>query len=197
MIGSGARYAALMIPVILVVLYLLQLFYLRTSRQMRVLDLAAKAPLYAKVSESITGLEHIRAFGWEKKCLSQSLDLLDYSQKSFYYLYCLQRWLLLVLDLIAGFIAVILVTIALNWKETTTQPALGLALLGLLSYSLALRNLVRNWTNLETSLGAVARLRRFVQTTPVERDGPGVVKPANGWPLEGTVKFTNVGARYR
>lgn len=172
------------------------MFYLRTSRQLRILDLEAKTPLYAKINESISGLEHIRAFGWEEKVLNDSLELLDHSQKSFYYMFCIQRWLMLVLELFAAFIATILVTMALKWKHTTTQPGLGLALISCLDYSFMIRKLVERWVGIETSLGAVARLRQFVETTPTEEDQPNVKRQPPDWPQEGHIEFTNVSARY-
>jgi ATP-binding cassette subfamily C (CFTR/MRP) protein 1 len=47
----------------------LQKYYLRTSRQMRLLDLEAKSPLYSHFLESLTGLVEIRAFGWRDNFL--------------------------------------------------------------------------------------------------------------------------------
>ncbi|TQS33124.1 hypothetical protein Golomagni_06543, partial [Golovinomyces magnicellulatus] len=144
----------------------------------------------------INGIEHIRAFGWQKKMLDESLTLLDESQKPFYYLYSLQRWLLLVLDSSCTVLALITVTIAVFWKDSTTEERLGLALVVLMAYSLALRNLVRNWTTLETSLGAISRLQQFVKNTPTEKDGAKASTPAHPWPSHGVVEFKNVGARY-
>jgi hypothetical protein len=51
----------------------LQKYYLRTSRQMRLLDLEAKSPLYSHFLESLTGLVEIRAFGWSNDFLVSQL----------------------------------------------------------------------------------------------------------------------------
>lgn len=186
-----------MIPVILGILYLIQIFYLRTSRQMRHLDLESKTPLYSQVHDTITGLEHIRSFGWQNRVVDRSLSLLDDSQKPFFYLLSLQRWLGLVLDCCATAVGGIIVLIAVNWPNTTTQSSLGLSLLGIFAYSVALMALVERWTHLETSLGAVARLRSFVQDTPVEEDGPGVEDPGKDWPTSGKIQMHNVTSQYR
>ncbi len=53
-----SSFARLIIPLVL------QKYYLRTSRQMRLLDLEAKSPLYSHFIESLSGLVTIRAFGW-------------------------------------------------------------------------------------------------------------------------------------
>ena len=91
---SAGYFAAMMPPVILSVWgktydeYLrrtwltlsrivLQKYYLKTSRQMRLLDLEAKSPLYSHFLESLTGLVEIRAFGWSDNFLvSQPFPLL-------------------------------------------------------------------------------------------------------------------------
>ena len=194
---AGAQYAGVMIPIIFALLCVVQFFYLRTSRQMRHLDLEAKTPLFALLSETITGLEHIRCFGWEQRVLDNSLRLLDASQKPYYYLLSLQRWLGLVLDSCVTAVGGVIVAIAVNWPKTTSQSSLGLSLLGIFAYSIALMALVERWTSLETSLGAVARLRSFIQDTPQEVENLEAEEQPNSWPQSGHIEFKNVYSKYR
>lgn len=167
-IASGAKFAAIIIPFLLVALYFLQRFYLRTSRQIRLLDLEAKSHLYTQFTETAAGLQHVRAFGWQSEVLAHSFRLLDYSQKPYYYMFCIQRWLALTLDLSVLAIAVVLVTFGLN--TTTSQSAIGLALVNVMTLSETLSQLINSWIDLETSLGAIARLRTFLDKTPAEED---------------------------
>ncbi|KJZ73712.1 hypothetical protein HIM_06830 [Hirsutella minnesotensis 3608] len=169
-IASGAKSAAIIIPFLAVVLYYLQKFYLRTSRKIRYLDLEAKSPLYTQFIETAAGLQHIRAFGWQSQEIARSLELLDYSQKPYYYMFCIQRWLELILDLCILVIAVVLVSFALT--TGSSQAAIGLALVNIMTLSEALSQLIKSWIDLETSLGAIARLRTFQlpEKTPVEED---------------------------
>ena len=51
-ISAGAQYVAVMIPPLAIVLYIIQFFYLRTSRQLRVRELEAKAPLFTLFTET-------------------------------------------------------------------------------------------------------------------------------------------------
>lgn len=197
-IASGASYAAAVIPLFMGVLYFLQKYYLRTSRQMRLLDLEAKSPLYTQLAETAAGVEHIRAFGWQDKTTANSLKLLDYSQKPYYYMFCIQRWLTLVLDICVAVIAIVLVTLALKLMHTTTQSAIGLALLNIVTFSEALSQLLDSWAELETSLGAIARLKNFMATTPLEPQPkePRVELPA-AWPDQGRIEINNVAAAYK
>lgn len=199
-IVAGAKYTALLIPFIIAVFAALQMYYLRTSRQMRYLDIEAKAPLYTLFTETSTlnGLEHIRAFGWQRSFTSESMHALDYSQKPFYYLFAIQRWLELSMDLIGFFVALILICISVSFREVTSQAGVGLSLLNLITFSSFVSQFVGSWVNLETSLGALARLRTFLSGTPKEHpveDGGAQLPPQ--WPHSGRVQFTNVIAKYQ
>lgn len=130
---SGARYTAAILPLVLLVLYILQHFYLRTSRQMRFLDLEAKTPLYTHLTETATGLYYIRAAGLSGQVLHTGFELLDNSQKPFYYMFCIQRWLTLTTDLAALGLATALVCFAVLLRNTTSESAIGLSLATLVS----------------------------------------------------------------
>lgn len=85
------------IPFLILVLFLLQSYYLRTSRQVRRLAIEAKAPLYAHFLETIKGISRIHAFGWDEKFRETNLVLLHQSQRPVYMLFCIQHWISLVL----------------------------------------------------------------------------------------------------
>ncbi|GAB1312566.1 hypothetical protein MFIFM68171_02776 [Madurella fahalii] len=124
-IVAGASYTAVVIPFAIAVLYFLQMFYLRTSRQMWFLDLEAKSPLYTHFAETLAGAVTVRAFGLETAALDGHRRRLDLSQKPYYLMCCIQRWLNLVLDLVVAGIAVVLVSFALLFggeKGTINVP---------------------------------------------------------------------------
>ncbi|KAG6006407.1 hypothetical protein E4U21_007073 [Claviceps maximensis] len=190
-IASGAKYAAAIIPFFLAALYILQSFYLRTSRQIRHLDLEAKAPLYTQFTETASGIQHIRAFAWQTDILRESLRHLNYSQKPYYYMFCIQRWLTLILDLYVTVSAVALVAIALKVPGITTQSAIGLALLNVMMFSEVLAMLMNSWIRLETSLGAIARLKTFLAETPFEADAEETtsIMSLREWPQLGKIEL--------
>ena len=116
------------VPLLIAVIWVLQHVYLRTSRQLRLLDLEARSPLYSHFLETLSGLSTIRAFGWEVENKEQNKRLLDFSQRPYYLLYCVQRWLNLVLDLIVAAEAVVVVGLALGLRTSTTAGLLGVSL---------------------------------------------------------------------
>ncbi|KAI1841095.1 hypothetical protein JX266_012688 [Neoarthrinium moseri] len=197
LIAAGAQYVAAVLPISVIALYFLARYYLRTSRQIRYLDLEAKTPLFTLFAEAIDGLTTIRAFGWKQPFLEENLRLLDESQKPYYLLFCIQRWLAVVLDLFVAAIAIVLVAFAVEFRNTTTRGAIGVAMINILGLNTELSELVNNWADLETSLGAIARLRSFLQHTPKE-DKPGRDGRVDAaWPSRGLIELKGVSAAYR
>jgi ABC-type multidrug transport system fused ATPase/permease subunit len=152
---------------------MVQKFYLRTSRQLRHLDLEAKSPLYTHFTESLAGGVTIRAFGWVSYFIEENSLRLDISQQPCYLMFCIQRWLNLVLDLIVSGIAVVVVALAVMVPKGSSAGSIALSMFALVNFSLELTGLISVWTRLETSLGAIARLKSFLETTPCERDVTG------------------------
>ncbi|KAL6806010.1 P-loop containing nucleoside triphosphate hydrolase protein [Trichoderma sp. SZMC 28012] len=193
----GAKYLAATLPVAIIVLYALQKFYLRTSRQLRVLDLQAKSPLNTQLLETIEGLSTIRAFHWQSAMTKSSLGLLDRSQRPHYLLLSIQRWLNLVLDLLVTVAAVLLVLFGVTTK-TSTPGNMAIAMYSALGFSGSLANFISSWTSLETSLGAIARLKEFMQVTPqeIEPSEDTLLNPSTSWPSRGQIDWQNIEAFY-
>lgn len=195
-VTSGASYMGIVIPFLIFAFYLVQRFYLRTSRQMRSLDLEAKSPLYTHFEETAVGLLCIRGFGWQAENLRQGFVFLDDSQKAFYYMITIQQWLGLVVGLLIASLGSILVAFALFLSETTSDTAIGLAFLNLILFGQTLEMLIGAWTNLETSVGALARLEEFMKETPQE-DAQKLAQLPQNWPSMGNIDIADMSARYR
>jgi ATP-binding cassette subfamily C (CFTR/MRP) protein 1 len=192
----SVKYIAAALPFIFATVYTIQRFYLRTSRQLRLLELEAKAPLYADFVESLAGITTIRAFGWSDKALARNLKLLDTSLKPYYLLLCIQQWLTLVLDIIVAIIAILLVSVAVNLRSKINASLLGVALVNVMNLSQSLTNLVTFWTRMETSLGAIARVKAFVRDTISEDSSTDYATVQDNWPARGDLSFQNVSVAY-
>ncbi len=196
LIGISSVYAAISFPVWFVALYLIQKFYLRTSRQLRFLDLEAKSPLYSQFSEIIAGLTTVRAFGWQRDLEKKNSFLLDQSQRPFYLLFAVQRWLQLVLDLLVAAVAVMLMVLVVELRGLLSGAYVGIALLNVILFSQNLKLVLQYWTMLETHIGAISRIKNFSATTTGE-DLPNenAVLPPD-WPAKGAIEFRSVSAGY-
>lgn len=194
---SGVSYAAIAIPLILGSLYIVRKYYLRTSRQIRYLDLEAKTPLYTLFTETASGLEHIRCFGWQSSYKARNNVLLEISQKPFYHMYSIQRWLALVMDMLALVLAVAVATLVLKLRQITTPAGFGLTFLNIITIGAAMTGFIKRWSEMETSLGAIARLRSFLKTTPTEKHQGDFQEVAEDWPQQGHIVMNHVSASYR
>lgn len=192
-LASSSPWLSLSYPALLGVLWLIQKFYLRTSRQMRLLDLEAKSPLYSHFLDTVKGVATIRAFGWEEESISRNVALLNESQRPFYLLLMIQRWLHLTLNLVVLVIATGLVALITQLKAGAGLS--GASLVTLMSLSESLMAIVRYYVELETSIGAVARLRSFRSKT-LSENSDAAITPKENWPTEGRIDMSGVWASY-
>lgn len=187
---------ALSLPYSAAVVYAVQKVYLRTSRQLRLLELESRAAVFSSFLETAQGAPTIRAFGWGREIALQNVATLDGSQRPFYLLLCLQRWLNVVLNLLIAAIAVGTIGLAVLYRDSTTGGQVGMALNVILVANATLLSLVTAWTDLEISLGAVARLKEAETETPRE-DQPGECGlPPSKWPSRGEIVLSGVTAAY-
>ncbi|KXG47709.1 ABC transporter, transmembrane domain, type 1 [Penicillium griseofulvum] len=196
LISTGSNYMAIVIPFCILAVWMIQTFYLRTSRQIRLIDLEAKSPLYTHFLETTEGLTTVRAFNWQRQFADRNTDLLDTSHKPFYIMYSIQQWLRVVLDLLVAGIATVLVALAVFVTKQSTSGAVGVALVNLLSFNSTLTLLITNWTQLETSLGALARLKRFANDPQLQPIARREIACPEGWPSQGRIVFRRVSASY-
>ncbi|KUM62738.1 hypothetical protein ACN42_g4351 [Penicillium freii] len=188
----GAKFMAPLIPLSVFAIYWIQKFYLRTSRQLRHLDLESKSPLYTQFTETLSGIITIRAFGWQRNFLDEHKQLLEESQKPYYFLFVVQRWLTMVLDLVVAGIAVMLAVFSVLIPNI---GPIGVSLISLITFNQQLAELINFWTLMETSIGAITRVRSFeevpTEDLPLENQDPPVT-----WPSEGSIIFQDADMSY-
>ncbi|RYC57964.1 hypothetical protein CHU98_g8256 [Xylaria longipes] len=144
----------------------------------------------------VEGLETIRSFGWSQSVIERNIQVVDIAQRPEYLLLCLQRWLNIVLDVLAACVASGVVALAVSLRGTVTGAQIGIALNIMLLANTTLLKLVENWTTLETSLGAISRIKMLEDST--EPEGRDVVnlEPAENWPSMGRIDIENISASY-
>ncbi|EFX06639.1 ABC multidrug transporter [Grosmannia clavigera kw1407] len=175
-LASG--YLALSIPILVPTLYILQRVYLKTSRRLRTLDYHSRF-LVTSTAER------------------ENMELLNSAQRPYYLLFCAQRWLTLVLDLVTAGLATLLMGLAVALRHSIDPGFLGVALVSVISFGAIAAGLIQNWTSLEMSLGAITRIRNFIDDVPAEaqsRDTEAKI-PAD-WPSSGELVLRNVSASY-
>ncbi|KAF4466489.1 multidrug resistance-associated [Fusarium albosuccineum] len=193
---AAVGWFAVSIPFVIAVLVMIQRFYVRTSKQLRLLEIEHKAPLFSHFLESIHGLATIRAFGWIQPYTDKVLLKLDDAQKPSYLLNCIQRWLTLVLDMVVAFLTVILVTFAVTLREKINASLLGVALVNMMRLGSNMKGIILYWSILETSLGAITRIRAFSSDAPNEQKPREDKQPSEEWPSSGALEVKDLDVQY-
>jgi len=111
------------LPLTVIAVVVVQRMYLRSSRQLRLLDLEARALVNTSFLERVEGIATICAFGWQRSDVK-----LVRSLRTDYMLACVQSWLNLILDLVVPGLAVCTIGLAIAFKRTTTGSQIKLAL---------------------------------------------------------------------
>ncbi|KAG4444331.1 hypothetical protein IFR05_000205 [Cadophora sp. M221] len=193
-IATASPWLALSYPVLFVILWGIQKFYLRTSRQLRFLDLEAKSPLYTHFLDTIKDVATFRAFGWVQDGIETNNCLLNTSQRPAYLLAMVQRWLLFTLQILVMLLAVGVVTLATQLRASSGFT--GASLVTLMTFGDVLNYIIRWFTQIETSIGAVTRLKNFSQNVrPESAEGENVIPPRE-WPMRGAIQISGVLASY-
>ncbi|RFU76622.1 abc transporter [Trichoderma arundinaceum] len=195
-VATASPYIAISYPFFAAMLWVIQKFYLPTSRQLRLLDLEAKSPLYTHFTDTVSGLATLRAFGWIRESLDVNQALLDSSQRPAYLLAMVQHCLSFILSSVVTLLATLVVVLTTQVKSITGPGLTGSSMVTLMTLGDYVSQFIIMYTLLEISLGAVSRLKSF-QETVLPEDSPveeTVLPPL--WPWRGAVNIEAMSASY-
>ena len=109
----------------------------------------------------------------------------------------IQHWLTFILQLVVGILATLVVVLTTQVALITRAGFVGASLVTLMSFGETFTILIMMYTLLETSLGAVNRLRSFSDDVPPESASDGqLTDPPLLWPSHGAIEIKNVSVSY-
>ena len=196
LITSATGWIALSFPPLILVFFALQRYYSRTSKQLRLLELAEKGPVYTQFLESLSGLVTIRAFDWVPMLQEENFQLVDRAQRPWYLMFMIQRWLMLVLDLVTMCLAVLAVGVAVGLRRSISAGGIGVSLTQIISFTGFVKQFITTQTTLETTLGAISRIKTFTEETENENMPPATKTPPADWPRHGAIEISDITATY-
>ncbi|TIB84058.1 multidrug resistance-associated ABC transporter [Wallemia mellicola] len=202
-LGIVASFASVMliggIPAIIglgllsVLYYQVGKMYNTASRELRRIESVYKSPVYSLYAETISGVATIRAFGNGLK-MSEMLEKIDNSNKPWYWLWTLSRWLSgrfnFFSSCLIGCTALVIVA-----KGNISASKAGFALAFAMTVSQNLILAVRRLTSLEQSMVALERVKEYSEL-PSEADEYVEPRPPATWPDVGEVQFENFNLAY-
>jgi len=133
--------------------------------------------------------------GFISEELDKNARLVNDSQRPAYLLIMVQQWLNLVLNVVVMIMAAVLTTLAVRMHSSSGFT--GASLVTLMGFGESLSDIVVFYTRLETSIGAISRLKTFSETVrPEDREDEDVVPPVQ-WPQTGSIVVEGVSASYK
>ncbi|CAH0020273.1 unnamed protein product [Clonostachys rhizophaga] len=197
LIINTSYWLAFSFPLIILALGVLQSVYMGTSRQLRHLDLETKSPPVFSICRVIGWAGFHSRFGWQGPFKELLYRNLNRSQRPFYLLLVLQRWLSVSLDcLTAGFV-ILLGAVTITMRDQISPGFAGVALANLIGLSGSMSTVVETWTQMETSMTSIERFRDFECDVPSETRGYSQTAAPPEWPSRGAVEIRNLTATYK
>ncbi|XP_066298146.1 ATP-binding cassette sub-family C member 9-like isoform X2 [Branchiostoma lanceolatum] len=185
--------------VILFGFYLLQKFFIQSSRELQHLDILTKSPVLYHFSETLRGLSTVRAYRDEKRFQQKLNDQIDQNTLAFLFLNTANRWLGVRLDYLGACVVLWAAMCSLAVAVYSDLPVglVGLALTYALMVSTYLNWGVRNIADIEMQMDAVHMVSTFSEM-PIEpyRKAEGNVEPHREWPGQGEIVLEHLSTRY-
>ncbi|GAC94763.1 ABC multidrug transporter [Pseudozyma hubeiensis SY62] len=195
-------YLVVLVIVLCVASWAIQRLYLPASRQLRRLEMATKSPLYSAFAETSVpaGLATARALQRDRALLERNTALLNASQRPYYHLFTVRRWLQVWLLLLTTITNIALVLLAVVLRHSLHAGVLGVALVQATSLGASLNQFIVSLTEVEIAGVALERVREFCLVEPEERSAI-VEKPPNDHQedeltIEGKISFDKVSVSY-
>ncbi|KAM3964279.1 multidrug-Resistance like Protein 1 [Aphomia sociella] len=193
---STPIFLAVVLP-IGVVYYMIQRFYVATSRQLKRLESVSRSPIYSHFGESITGAGTIRAYGVTQRFIKESESGVDHNQSCYYPSCIANRWLAVRLEMIGNLIIFFAAIFAVVDRDTIEPGLVGLSISYALQITQTLNWLVRMTSEVETNIVAVERIKEYVET---EQEAAWTVTggaPGSTWPETGALQLEQLTLGYR
>ncbi|XP_044753851.1 multidrug resistance-associated protein 1-like isoform X2 [Coccinella septempunctata] len=188
-------FIAVVIPLGLVY-YLIQKFYIETSRQLKRLEAISRSPIYSLFNESIAGAPVIRAFKVDRTFTNDFEKKCDFNNSCYYLSMISNRWMSLRLEILGNLIVFFSVLFSVTVKHLNAG-LLGLSITYALEITETLNYLVRIASEVETNIVSVERIREYTQAPQEAPWDNSDVYISSSWPEKGIVEFRSFGVKYR
>ncbi|XP_049867756.1 multidrug resistance-associated protein 1 isoform X1 [Pectinophora gossypiella] len=192
---STPIFMAVILP-IGVVYYIIQRFYVATSRQLKRLESVSRSPIYSHFGESITGASTIRAYNVANRFIEESERGVDHNQSCYYPSCIANRWLAVRLEMIGNLIIFFAALFAVLKRDSINPGLVGLSVSYALQITQTLNWLVRMTSEVETNIVAVERIKEYAET---EQEAAWTVAngPGSTWPETGALQLQALTLGYR
>lgn len=197
-IAANTVYGVRIILCYLLVTAILFRAYANMSNEVRSRQAKTITPVHAMISETCAGMEHIRAFSWQKLFVAEFNTKLSAAEACFYDLLLLQNQFILVLDVSILMLAAITASFAFTTHYPPNPNGVAFAFVSLLTLRDQILRFVRLKIETETHHASVERILDFINTTPTEAEPATPIANLDPlWPSSGKIEFHKMSLRFK
>ncbi|KAJ3474571.1 hypothetical protein NLG97_g9784 [Lecanicillium saksenae] len=171
--------------------------YAANDVEVRLYDFDAKLAVYKNLVDLGSGVEYLRAFGWQRHFLRHTFELLNTSRRAHYYALLMSPSLNLSIDIFVFFVALFVTAFPL-YLEMATPASMGISLITVVSLSTFSRDAIDSLMKLTAALAPANSINQFIKDAP--RPTKTTILPLNPthashqWPVAGGIRFEDVTA---
>ncbi|XP_068254004.1 ATP-binding cassette sub-family C member 10 isoform X3 [Nyctibius grandis] len=197
-ITYGLPWAGLVLLPLAALYFSIQRYYRRTSRELKRLYSVTLSPIYTHFSETLSGLNSIRAMRATQRFELENQLCLEQNQRCLFASNTATQWLDIRLQMIGVTVVTAIAGIAIiqHQKQLGNPGLVGLALSYALSVTNLLSGLISSFTLTESMMVSVERTEEYTTDIPTEPQDK-LVQVAADWPSQGLVEFQRVVLAYR
>jgi ATP-binding cassette, subfamily C (CFTR/MRP), member 1 len=171
-------------------------YYRASAREMKRFESVLRSVVFAKFSEGLSGTACIRAYGLQKRFITELRDAIDDMNSAYFLTFSNQRWLAVRLDSIGNLLVFTTGILVVTSRFNVSPSISGLVLSYILSIVQMIQFTVRQLAEVENGMNATERL--YYYGTELEEEAPlHTVEVDKSWPQKGEIIFDNVQMRYR
>ena len=189
-------FVALVSP-IMYLYFRVQKIYKLAALQYKRLDSLSRSPIYNHFSESLGGLQTIRAYAVSATSEDKNATIINHNTRAQFTQRMVERWLSVRLECIGNAVVGLAGVLGVSSAGSGTYAGfIGISLVYGMRVTGMLNWAVRSTTELATQMNAVERILHYVNTVEPEEQLESV-EPPSDWPREGVVTFKKYSMRYR
>ncbi|KAI2623116.1 P-loop containing nucleoside triphosphate hydrolase protein [Hypoxylon sp. NC1633] len=177
--------------------FVVGMFYLRASRDLKRLESVNRSPLFQQFGETLSGVTTIRAYGDERRFIRENLTKINTQSRPFIFLWAANRWLAFRTDLLGDFVSFFAGVFVILSLGKIDAGSAGVSLSYAIGFSENILWLVRLYAMNEQNMNSVERVKEYLD---VEQEAEAINeknRPAEDWPAHGAVEFVGYSTRYR
>ncbi len=184
-----------------VVYFMIQKYYITSSRQLKRLESISKSPIFSHFTESVNGTSTIRVYNQFERFVRESEDKVAANVRCNYLNYSSNRWLGIRIESLGNLIIFFAAIFTIIGRDGLTGGKAGLSIMYAMQITDTLNWLVRMVCDLETNCVSLERVLEYANTNPQEakweQDDAAAPPLPEDWPRQGQITLEDYQTRYR